>query len=106
MQLCDVSDYFSVATPRLRSPLQETPLFGILGAEAVRLLATYMFNYVTNADSLLTMKPFNPVTEPMSRVYSYSPATDQMLCKSGDPKAGLSVCASCFRQANHITQQA
>jgi len=76
-------------TPSLRSPLQETPLFGILAAEAVRLLATYMFNYLTNADSPLTMKPFSPVTEPMSRVYTYSPTNDQLLCKSGDTKAAL-----------------
>ena len=90
----------STMTLPLRSPLLETPLFGILAAEAVRLLAIYMYNYVTHSDSLLTMKPFNPVTELMSRVYSYSPATDQMLCKSGDPKASpCAVCVCVWRAA-------
>ncbi len=81
--------------------MQEAPLFGILGAEAVRLLASYMYNYVTNNDSLLTMKPFDPVTEPISRVYSYSPATDQVLCKSGDPKASRRECVNGFWQPAH-----
>ena len=79
-------------TPPLRSPLQESPLFGILAAEAVRLLATYIYNFVTNADSLLKMKPFSPLTEQTIRVFSYSAGTDQMLCRSGDLKASPSVC--------------
>lgn len=72
--------------------MQESPLFGILGAEAVRQLATYMYNYLTHADSLLTMKPWSQVTEPVSRVYSYNATTDQLLCRSGDTKAGTCVC--------------
>ena len=90
--LCDVAEHCCGMTLSLRSPLQESPLFGILGAEAVRLLATYMFNFLTNADSLLTLRPFSPVTEQTSRVYTYSPTTDQLLCKSGDTKASPWVC--------------
>jgi len=95
--LCNVAEHVCGMTPSLRSPLQETPLFGILAAEAVRLLATYMFNYLTNADSLLTLRPFSPVTEPTSRVYTYSPTTDQLLCKSGDTKASVCVCVRSCR---------